>query len=91
MNHDIPDSVVREVSLSVYGPDLGGLPDRVEIVLMALTQVAEELHGHWNPDPVECPSRSRFGVVCELREGHPAHHEGHIGSTPAAWDDRSAL
>lgn len=83
----IPREIAEQITDAVYGPGSSLNPGRVEIVSMALHGAAADLYRAWAPQVVPCPSRSCFGVVCELTSRHDGFHKGHIGSTPAAWDD----
>lgn len=87
MTFPISDDIAKRLTDSVYGPGASENRTRVEIVVMSLTAVASELLRAWTPNPVQCPSRSCFGVACELLDTHAGFHSGHLGSTPAAWDN----
>lgn len=83
----IPDDIAEAFTDAVFRPGSRLSPARVEIVHMALVAAAPDLYAAWTPKSTPCPSRSCFGVRCELVDTHDGFHKGHLGSTPAAWDD----
>lgn len=86
---DIPDDIAEKVTDAVFGPDSHLSPARVEIVHMALVEAAPDLYRLWVQNRPTCPSRSPFGSHCQLPAGHPAWHQGYLGSSELAWMDKA--
>ncbi len=80
---DIPEDVVEKVTLQLFGPDAA--PWVREAVEMSLADVSRSLYDTWVPEPRKCASRSCMDVECDLPEGHPELHAGHLGGTSVAW------
>lgn len=52
----ISDDIAEQLTDAVFGPGSRRHHDRVEIVHMALTQVAPDLYRAWTPNPVPLPA-----------------------------------
>lgn len=81
----IPEAVAKHIADAMLGPGSSDMPDRVEMAVMALTEVAPTLLAAWVPPPVQCTNTSCFNVTCELSEGHEGFHTAHLGTASAAW------